>query len=155
MNILKIIGRLIVFCLLFLAGIVILKIWNYLSGGWMPDWMRKFLIFDEVKNILVFEATRRFNLIGLIYVLFTRGWYYYLMILFSLNYLMEKLYKEESFSLNTALTFSVLATAIMMIYPFIFEFPDYGQCYTVMYEIAALVALRVHYVEYKEFIQTS
>ena len=155
MNILKIIGRLIVFCLLFLAGIVILKIWNYLSGEWMPEWMRKFLIFDEVKHIFVFEATRRFNIIGIIIVLFTRGWFYFGMIGIPLNYLKEKLYKEELYSMNMAMTFSVIATAAMVIYPFIFEFPDYGQCYTVMYEIAALVALRVHYVEYKEFIQTS
>lgn len=155
MDILKIFRSLIVFCLLFLAGIVILKIWNYISGEWMPDWMRKFLIFDEVKHIFFYEATRRFNIIGMIIVIFTRGWFYLGIIFVPLNYLNEKLFKEELYSLSKAMTISVLATVAMMIYPFVFDFPDYGQCYTVMFEIAGIGGLIWVYSDYKEFTETS
>lgn len=154
MNMPKFIFRLAASCLLFMAGIGLLYVWNYATGGWIPDWMVKFLVFEEVKRDVIYEATIRFNIIGMIYVLFTRGWFY-LGITGVPLLIMNRLYEEELYSLTQAITFNIIWTAAMMIYPLVFEFPDYGQCYLVMYELAAIAAFLFASIAYKGFTQES
>ena len=91
----KFIGHFIVACLLFLAGYALLYGWNWLSDNITPKWMKAFMVFDRAKEFFVFEATRRFNIIGIIIVLVTRWVFYFLLTFIPMNYLMEKLYKPE------------------------------------------------------------
>lgn len=91
----KFIGHFILACLLFLAGYALLYGWNWLSDNITPKWMKAFMVFDRAKEFFVFEATRRFNIIGIIIVLVTRWVFYFLLTFIPINYLMEKLYKRD------------------------------------------------------------
>lgn len=137
----KVLGKIIFACVFFIAGVLLIHVWNYLIGGWMPDWMRKFLIFDEVKHIFMYEATRHFNIIGMIIVIATRGWYYLILTFISLSYINEQLYNDTLISKSCINAFTTLMAMAMVVYPFIFEFPDYGICYTITYEVAVLLSL--------------
>ncbi len=128
--------------------IFVLYCWNWLGSNLLPEILQVFLVFDNVKNAVIEEATRSFNLFGLIIAGFLRGWIYFIAHFVALNCLIENCYKPLDFSKESAFLCNTAFIAVVLVGVAIVGVPDKGGSFIAAYYVSAVLAIFVMQISY-------
>lgn len=130
--------------------ICVLYCWNWLGSNLLPEILQVFLVFDNVKNAVIEEATRSFNLFGLIIAGFLRGWIYFIAHFIALNCLIENCYKPLDFSKESAFLCNTAFIAVVLVGVAIVGVPDKGGSFIAAYYVSAVLAIFVMQILYNK-----
>lgn len=129
-----------------------LYIWNWLGSNLLPEILQVFLVFQNVKNVIIEEATRGFNIFGFIIVCFLRGWLYFYAHLLAFGVLDENCYTPLNFSKIKVFLCNIIIAFVILIGVTIIGFPDKGQCFIAVYYASLVFVLFTSQLVYnKEF----
>lgn len=128
--------------------IFVLYCWNWLGSNLLPEILQVFLVFDNVKNVVIEETTRSFNLFGLIIAGFLRGWIYFIAHFVALNCLIENCYKPLDFSKESAFLCNTAFIAVVLVGVAIVGVPDKGGSFIAAYYVSAVLAIFVMQISY-------
>ena len=122
--------------------------WNWLGSNLLPDYLKVFLVFQNAQDVFITEATKRFNIIGVVIACFLRGWIYYYAHLVSYGILSDNCYKPINFSKGKAFLCNIIFAIIVILGVMMAGFPDDGQCFLVVYFASlalALIGIQISY----------